>query len=462
MRRLRGAHVAMAGSVSLPARPGTRWRRRRRPVRLARSADRHRPDTELQNSDGDHGGAGRPRSRPASANSTVCSAGDWSPDRRFFSAAIRGSASPRSCCRRPMRLSRDRTVALCLGRRIGAPDRASRAERSDSHRPSLRLIAETRVESILDEAAAAAARVLIVDSIQTVQTEASESSTGSASQVRESAARLVRHAKDGGAAVFLIGHVTKEGVIAGPRILEHMVDTVLYFESDPGSRYRVIRAVKNRFGAANEIGVFAMAEQGLREVRNPSAIFLSRRSAPGAGQRRHGRTRRYPPVAGRGPGAARRRPGRRAAPRRRGARHEPHRAAARGIASARRSRNRGSRCVRQRRRRRADRRDGGGPAGRACRRIEPAWPTAAPPISSPSASSDSRARSGPCPSARSVCARRPSRDLRARSCRPATRRADRSRASSCDRRGPAPGGARECVLRRGARARRRCGADARS
>ena len=82
--------------------------------------------------------------------------------------------------------------------------------------------------------------------------------------MRESAARLVRHAKEGGAAVFLIGHVTKEGLIAGPRILEHMVDTVLYFESDPGSRYRVIRAVKNRFGAANEIGVFAMTEQGLQ------------------------------------------------------------------------------------------------------------------------------------------------------------------------------------------------------
>jgi DNA repair protein RadA/Sms len=118
--------------------------------------------------------------------------------------------------------------------------------------------------------------VLVVDSIQTVQTEASESSPGSAVQVRESAARLVRHAKDSGTAVFIIGHVTKEGTIAGPRILEHVVDTVLYFESEPGSRFRVVRAVKHRFGAANEIGVFAMAAQGLREVRNPSAIFLSR------------------------------------------------------------------------------------------------------------------------------------------------------------------------------------------
>jgi DNA repair protein RadA/Sms len=101
--------------------------------------------------------------------------------------------------------------------------------------------------------------------------------------LRECAARLVGHAKRTGAAVLLIGHVTKEGVIAGPRVLEHMVDSVLYFESDSGSRYRVIRAVKNRFGAANEIGVFAMGEGGLKEVRNPSAIFLSRHEEPVAG-----------------------------------------------------------------------------------------------------------------------------------------------------------------------------------
>jgi DNA repair protein RadA/Sms len=153
---------------------------------------------------------------------------------------------------------------------------ALRARRLGLESPTLRLLAETRVESILEEAASAQARVLVVDSIQTVQTEASESSPGSAAQVRESAARLVRFAKDTGTTVFIIGHVTKEGTIAGPRILEHAVDTVLYFESEPGSRFRVVRAVKNRFGAANEIGVFAMVDNGLREVRNPSAIFLSR------------------------------------------------------------------------------------------------------------------------------------------------------------------------------------------
>jgi len=179
-------------------------------------------------------------------------------------------------------LSRERPVLYVSGEE-SVRQVALRARRLGLGATTLRLAAETRVEGILDEAAASRAQVLVIDSIQTMQTELSESSAGSAVQVRESAAQLVRFAKGSGVAVLLIGHVTKEGLIAGPRILEHMVDTVLYFESDPGSRYRVIRAVKNRFGAANEIGVFAMAEQGLREVRNPSAIFLSRHAQPVAG-----------------------------------------------------------------------------------------------------------------------------------------------------------------------------------
>ena len=160
---------------------------------------------------------------------------------------------------------------------------ALRARRLGLESGTLRLVAETRVESVIEEAQSVRARVLVADSIQTMHTELSESSPGSAVQVRESAARLVRFAKDSGTAVLIIGHVTKEGQIAGPRILEHMVDTVLYFESDPGSRFRVVRAVKNRFGAANEIGVFAMVDHGLKEVRNPSAIFLSRHEVPVAG-----------------------------------------------------------------------------------------------------------------------------------------------------------------------------------
>jgi DNA repair protein RadA/Sms len=158
-----------------------------------------------------------------------------------------------------------------------------RAKRLGTHGDTLQLLAETSVEQLLAESQAVRAKVLVIDSIQTMHTETVESSPGSASQVRESAAQLVRYAKSSGTAVLIIGHVTKEGVIAGPRILEHMVDTVLYFESDAGSRYRMVRAVKNRFGAANEVGVFAMSEEGLQEVKNPSAIFLSRHPQPVAG-----------------------------------------------------------------------------------------------------------------------------------------------------------------------------------
>jgi DNA repair protein RadA/Sms len=117
---------------------------------------------------------------------------------------------------------------------------------------------------------------LIIDSIQTVYSGLLQSAPGSVAQVRECAAQLVRFAKQSKTTVFLVGHVTKEGALAGPRVLEHMVDTVLYFEGDSSSRYRVIRGFKNRFGAVNELGVFAMTEAGLKEVRNPSAIFLSR------------------------------------------------------------------------------------------------------------------------------------------------------------------------------------------
>jgi DNA repair protein RadA/Sms len=150
-----------------------------------------------------------------------------------------------------------------------------RARRIGLEAGGLKLLAETSVERILAQADAARPQVLVVDSIQTMHTETVQSAPGAVAQLRESSARLVRYAKQGGTAVFLVGHVTKDGSIAGPRVLEHMVDTVLYFESDVGSRFRIIRAVKNRFGAANEIGVFAMGGQGLREVPNPSSIFLS-------------------------------------------------------------------------------------------------------------------------------------------------------------------------------------------
>ena len=157
---------------------------------------------------------------------------------------------------------------------------ALRARRLGLETATARLIAETCVQDIVGAASTLAAHVLIVDSIQTMHSDRVEAAPGAVSQLRECTAELVRFAKSSGTAVLLVGHVTKEGQIAGPRVLEHMVDTVLYFESDTGSRYRVLRSVKNRFGAANEIGVFAMLEQGLREVTNPSAIFLSRHAEP--------------------------------------------------------------------------------------------------------------------------------------------------------------------------------------
>ena len=153
---------------------------------------------------------------------------------------------------------------------------AQRALRLGIDSPSLRLLADTSLDNILDQASALNSRALVIDSIQTVATESVPSAPGSVAQLRECVSRIVGFAKQREVAVFLIGHVTKEGAIAGPRVVEHMVDTVLYFESDPASRYSIVRAVKNRFGASSEMGVFAMLEDGFKEVRNPSAIFLTR------------------------------------------------------------------------------------------------------------------------------------------------------------------------------------------
>ena len=158
-----------------------------------------------------------------------------------------------------------------------------RARRLELSLDGIRCLTETSVEQILAHAAQEKPRLMIVDSIQTVFTENLGSAPGSVAQIRESAAALVRWAKESGCCVILVGHVTKEGALAGPRVLEHMVDSVLYFESDGSNRYRVIRAVKNRFGAVNELGMFAMTGTGLKEVKNPSAIFLSGHSKPVAG-----------------------------------------------------------------------------------------------------------------------------------------------------------------------------------
>jgi DNA repair protein RadA/Sms len=158
-----------------------------------------------------------------------------------------------------------------------------RAKRLGLEVGKLRCLTETSVEQILNVVQKEKPGMIVVDSIQTLHSEYVQSAPGSVSQVRETAASLVRYAKQMNCAMVLVGHVTKDGALAGPRILEHMVDAVLYFQSDEGSRYRVIRAFKNRFGAVNELGVFAMTGQGLKEVKNPSAIFLSGHSEAAAG-----------------------------------------------------------------------------------------------------------------------------------------------------------------------------------
>ena len=152
-----------------------------------------------------------------------------------------------------------------------------RAERLGAASDNLLLLAETNIEPVLDELREARPRLVVVDSIQMVYSPELPSAPGSVSQVRESAMRLVYEAKNAGWPLFLVGHVTKDGAIAGPRVLEHMVDTVLYFEGDRHHAFRLLRAVKNRFGPTNEIGVFQMTRAGLEEVSNPSRMFLSDR-----------------------------------------------------------------------------------------------------------------------------------------------------------------------------------------
>ncbi len=160
---------------------------------------------------------------------------------------------------------------------------ALRARRLGVATGRLLFAAETVVENIIATAEAERPAVLVVDSIQTCQTADIQAPPGSVSQVREAAAHLTRFAKGSGTAVFLVGHVTKSGDLAGPRVLEHIIDVVCAIESSPDNRYRLLRAVKNRFGAVNELGVFAMTDRGMREVRNPSALFLSRHEEPLAG-----------------------------------------------------------------------------------------------------------------------------------------------------------------------------------
>ncbi|MCL1860266.1 MAG: DNA repair protein RadA [Proteobacteria bacterium] len=160
---------------------------------------------------------------------------------------------------------------------------ALRAQRLQLSPGGLQLLAEINLERIIENLSEAAPRIAVIDSIQTLYSESLQSAPGSVGQVRECAAQLTRYAKQSGTTLILVGHVTKDGALAGPRVLEHIVDTVLYFEGDAHSSFRLIRAFKNRFGAVNELGVFAMTERGLKGVSNPSALFLSRHDAEVSG-----------------------------------------------------------------------------------------------------------------------------------------------------------------------------------
>ena len=176
-------------------------------------------------------------------------------------------------------LSRQLKVLYITGEESGAQV-ALRARRLALHGQRVRVLAEIALDKIVHALQAETPDFCVIDSIQTLYSAALTSAPGSVAQVRECAAQLTRHAKAAGTSLVLVGHVTKDGTLAGPRVLEHIVDTVLYFEGDTHSSFRLVRAIKNRFGAINELGVFAMTEKGLKGVANPSAIFLSTHGAP--------------------------------------------------------------------------------------------------------------------------------------------------------------------------------------
>ena len=223
---------------------------------LGRAAERHR--------------RARPRARRRTGRGTGGAA------RR----ATRESASRPCCCNASRRL---KSSSLYISGEESAEQIALRARRLALPAGRVRLLAEIQLERIVAALEAERPQVAVIDSIQTLYSEQMQSAPGSVAQVRECAAQLTRVAKRNGTAILLIGHVTKEGAIAGPRVLEHIVDTVLHFEGDPHSAFRLVRAIKNRFGAVNELGVFAMTEKGLRAVSNPSALFLSQHERAVAG-----------------------------------------------------------------------------------------------------------------------------------------------------------------------------------
>jgi len=182
-----------------------------------------------------------------------------------------------------MLASLDQYQTLYISGEESAQQISLRAERLSLSKDNIRLLSSVSLEEVLSTLQATKPKLVIVDSIQTLASEQLNSAAGSVSQVRECAGQLVQFAKNTNTTLFVVGHVTKEGTLAGPRVLEHMVDTVLYFEGDSSDRFRLLRATKNRFGAVNELGIFVMQETGLKGVKNPSALFLSHHQTPAAG-----------------------------------------------------------------------------------------------------------------------------------------------------------------------------------
>ena len=273
-----------SGRVAAPtAARGTRLSRSargagdgRRPA-IATRCRRPRAGRETLRRDRSSIDGGFPR---ASASSTACSAAASFPGRSCCSAASRASASRRCCCRPPRSSRRPSAPVLYASGEESEHQIKSRGDRLGVGDAPLFLLAETCVESILEEIGRVRPALLIVDSVQTVFSLKFQSAPGSIGQVREAATQFLFTAKGHNIPTFLVGHVTKDGNIAGPKALEHVVDTVLYFEGERHHSHRVVRAVKNRFGAISELGVFEMTGDGLKPVANPSALFLAERPQP--------------------------------------------------------------------------------------------------------------------------------------------------------------------------------------
>ena len=312
--------------------------------------------------------------RPGSTSSIACSAAASCPDRSCCSAASRASASRRCCCRRPLTLRAKSGPVLYASGEESEHQIKSRGDRLGVGEAPLYLLSETCIERILEEIARLKPALVVVDSVQTVFSIKFQSAPGSIGQVREAATQFLFAAKGQNIPVVLVGHVTKDGSLAGPKVLEHVVDTVLYFEGERHHSHRVVRAVKNRFGAVSELGVFEMTGTGLRPVPNPSKLFLVRAGVGHTGLRRAVLRRRVAADSGGGAGARQHEHVRKPAAHGDRARSESRVAAAGGARKTRGARPGRRRRLREHRGRHERRGAGRGPQRRGGGRVQRAQP----------------------------------------------------------------------------------------